>query len=104
MSTAIENSVQNRNVRQKEIEKPNLSKERVKTEEPQPQNIKDIVDIQSSSPGSIESNQNSNEIKDTDEVQKLEKEVAGLVNSENEISSVEQGENYNKGSLVDIMV
>ncbi len=105
MSTAIENSVQNRNVRQKEIEKPNLSKERAKTEESQSQNTKDmVVDIPSSSPRSIESNQNSNEIKNADDVQESAKEVAGLGNSENEISSVEQGKNYNKGSLVDIMV
>ena len=105
MGTTIENSVQNHDVRKKNSEQSNPSKERARTDESQSQNSKDvIVDIQSSSLGSKESGKGSNDNKNVNDVEQPAKEVAGLVHSENEISFVEQGENNEKGNLIDIMV
>jgi len=67
---------------QKEFEQPNLENQRVKTEKSQDYDsdiAKDTVEIQNSSRGSIESSQDSNEIKDADEVQKTIEEVVGLI-------------------------
>ena len=58
----------------------------------------DTVEIQNSSQRSIEANQHSNEIRDTDEAKKVVNEVVELINLENGKSSGEQVHNLNATS------
>lgn len=106
MSTTISNSAQNLSVIQKEFEQPNLENQRAKAEKFQDydsgtaKNTEDTVEIQSSSQHSIESKQDSNEIKDTDEAQKSVEEVVGLINSESDKLEGEQVHKLDPGSIV----
>ncbi|GMQ79734.1 MAG: hypothetical protein BMS9Abin03_167 [Thermodesulfobacteriota bacterium] len=106
MSTTISNSVQNLSVIQEEFEQPNLEKQRVKTEKSQDYDsdiAKDTVEIQNSSRGSIESSQDSNEIKDVDEAQKTEEEVVELIDSESDKLQGDQVYKLYQGSIVDLL-
>ena len=106
MSTTISNSAQNLSVIKKEFEQPNLEKQRAKTEKSQDYDsgiAKDTVEILNLSRGSIESSQDSNEIKDPDEAQKSVHEVVGLINSESGKSSVEQAHNLDPGNIIDLL-
>jgi len=94
---------------QKEFEKPNLENQRVKTEKAQDydsgtaKNTEDTVEIQNLSQRSIESNQDSNEIKDADEAQKAVEEAVGLINSESDKLQGEQVHKLDPGSIVDLL-
>lgn len=109
MSTTISNSIQNLSVMQEEFEQPNLEKQRAKTEKSQDydsgaaKNTEDTVEIQSSSQRLIESNQDSNEIKDADEAQKSVEEAVGLINSESDKLQVDQVHKLDPGSIVDLL-
>ena len=106
MSTIINNPVQNLSVMQKEFEQPNSEKQRAKTENSQDYDSdigKDTVEIQDSSRRSIESNQDSNEIKGADEAQKSVEEVVGLINSESNKLQGEQVHKLDPGSIVDLL-
>ena len=109
MSTTISNSVQNSSAMQKEFEQPNLEKQRAKTEKSQDydsgtvKNTEDTVEIQNSSRRSIESKQDSSEIKDTDEAQKTVEKVVGSINSESNKLQGNQVHKLDPGSIVDLL-
>ncbi len=107
MITTINNPVQNHNVWQKKTEQ---SKQRVESEKSQeqdsgaPQDTKDTVEIQSSSGRSIESHQETNQIRNSDEAEQTVEETIGLISSQSEKTSMDQVHDLNPGSLIDILV
>ncbi len=109
MSTTMSNSVQNLSVIQKEFEQPNLEKQQASTEKSQDydsgtaKNTEDTVEIQSSSRHLIESNPDSNEIKNADEAQKSVEEVVGLINSESDKLQGEQVHKLDPGRIADVL-
>ena len=96
MSTAIKSTVQNLRVMQRETERPDLAREREKTERPRgpdsdiAKEAKDTVEIRSASRPSDGSNPAENEIRDGDGAQRSVTEINELINTENGRLSAEQ--------------